>query len=181
MLSSLPCFYAFCWSAIPTSCYVFNVFYSCTKKEGGGSLVGVVYLKRRAKFSTRGQTSFPPSMKSWLSLSTHRSLIQIFQHAVAEFEELLEAWCAHTQVINPPFIRYQPCQLSPLLETTEKNVQLTTLGVEGGREEGREGRREGGREGGREMEDRSEGRWERGNEGGRDIRLDVMVCYVLVW
>jgi len=28
MLSSLPCFYAFCWSAIPTSCYIFNVFYS---------------------------------------------------------------------------------------------------------------------------------------------------------
>ena len=26
MLSSLPCFYAFCWSAIPTSCYTFNVF-----------------------------------------------------------------------------------------------------------------------------------------------------------
>ena len=23
MLSSLPCFYAFCWSAIPTSCYIF--------------------------------------------------------------------------------------------------------------------------------------------------------------
>ena len=22
----LPCFYAFCWSAIPTSCYIFNVF-----------------------------------------------------------------------------------------------------------------------------------------------------------
>ena len=30
MLSSLPCFYAFCWSAIPTSCYIFNVFYSCS-------------------------------------------------------------------------------------------------------------------------------------------------------
>ena len=29
MPSSLPCFYAFCWSAIPTSCYIFNVFYSC--------------------------------------------------------------------------------------------------------------------------------------------------------
>jgi len=29
MLSSLPCFYAFCWSAIPTSGYIFNVFYSC--------------------------------------------------------------------------------------------------------------------------------------------------------
>jgi len=29
MLSSLPCFYAVCWSAIPTSCYIFNVFYSC--------------------------------------------------------------------------------------------------------------------------------------------------------
>ena len=29
MLSSLPCFYAFCWSAIPTSCYIFNDFYSC--------------------------------------------------------------------------------------------------------------------------------------------------------
>ena len=29
MLPSLPCFYAFCWSAIPTSCYIFNVFYSC--------------------------------------------------------------------------------------------------------------------------------------------------------
>jgi len=26
MLSPLPCFYAFCWSAIPTSCYNFNVF-----------------------------------------------------------------------------------------------------------------------------------------------------------
>ena len=26
MLSSLPCFYAFHWSAIPTSCYIFNVF-----------------------------------------------------------------------------------------------------------------------------------------------------------
>ena len=25
MLSSLPCFYAFCWSAIPTSSYIFNV------------------------------------------------------------------------------------------------------------------------------------------------------------
>jgi len=24
-------FYAFCWSAIPTSCYIFNVFYSCGK------------------------------------------------------------------------------------------------------------------------------------------------------
>jgi len=23
MLSSLPCFYAICWSAIPTSCYIF--------------------------------------------------------------------------------------------------------------------------------------------------------------
>ena len=30
MLSSLPCFNAFCWSAIPTSCYIFNVFYSCS-------------------------------------------------------------------------------------------------------------------------------------------------------
>jgi len=30
MLSSLPCFYAFCWSAIHTSCYIFNVFYSCS-------------------------------------------------------------------------------------------------------------------------------------------------------
>jgi len=30
MLSSLPCFYAFSWSAIPTSCYIFNVFYSCS-------------------------------------------------------------------------------------------------------------------------------------------------------
>ena len=30
MLSSLPCFYAFCWSAIPTSCYIFNTFYSCS-------------------------------------------------------------------------------------------------------------------------------------------------------
>ena len=30
MLSSLPCFYAFCWSAIPTSYYIFNVFYSCS-------------------------------------------------------------------------------------------------------------------------------------------------------
>jgi len=29
MLSSLPCFYAFCWSAIPISCYIFNIFYSC--------------------------------------------------------------------------------------------------------------------------------------------------------
>ena len=27
MLSSLPCFYAFCWSAIPTSCYIFNVLF----------------------------------------------------------------------------------------------------------------------------------------------------------
>jgi len=26
----LPCFYAFCWSAIPTSYYIFNVFYSCS-------------------------------------------------------------------------------------------------------------------------------------------------------
>jgi len=25
MLSSLPCFYALCWSAIPTSCYILNV------------------------------------------------------------------------------------------------------------------------------------------------------------
>ena len=33
MLSSLPCFSAFCWSAIPTSCYIFNVFYSCYYKE----------------------------------------------------------------------------------------------------------------------------------------------------
>jgi len=32
MLSSLPCSYAFCWSAIPTSCYIFNVFYSCCIK-----------------------------------------------------------------------------------------------------------------------------------------------------
>ena len=30
MLSSLPCFYAFCWSAIPTSGYIFNDFYSCS-------------------------------------------------------------------------------------------------------------------------------------------------------
>ena len=30
MLSSLPCFCAFCWSVIPTSCYIFNVFYSCS-------------------------------------------------------------------------------------------------------------------------------------------------------
>ena len=30
MLSSLPCFYAFCWSAITTSCYIFNFFYSCS-------------------------------------------------------------------------------------------------------------------------------------------------------
>jgi len=30
MLSSLPCFHAFCWSAIPTSCYVFNVVCSCS-------------------------------------------------------------------------------------------------------------------------------------------------------
>ena len=26
MLSSQPCLYAFCWSAIPTSCYIFNAF-----------------------------------------------------------------------------------------------------------------------------------------------------------
>jgi len=26
MLLSLPCFYAFCWSAIPTTCYSFNDF-----------------------------------------------------------------------------------------------------------------------------------------------------------
>ena len=31
VLSSLPCFYAFCWSAIPTSCYIFNVCYSCSR------------------------------------------------------------------------------------------------------------------------------------------------------
>ena len=30
MLSSLPCFYALCWSAIPTSCYIFNIFNSCS-------------------------------------------------------------------------------------------------------------------------------------------------------
>ena len=30
MLSPLPCFYDFCWSAIPTSCYIFNVFHSCS-------------------------------------------------------------------------------------------------------------------------------------------------------
>ena len=30
MLSSLPCYYAFCWFAIPTSCYILNVFYSCS-------------------------------------------------------------------------------------------------------------------------------------------------------
>ena len=30
MLSSVPCFYAFCWSAIPTSCYIFDIFYSCS-------------------------------------------------------------------------------------------------------------------------------------------------------
>ena len=30
MLSSLPCFYAFCWPAICTSCHIFNVFYSCS-------------------------------------------------------------------------------------------------------------------------------------------------------
>ena len=29
LLSSLPCFYAFCWSAIPTSHQMFNLFYSC--------------------------------------------------------------------------------------------------------------------------------------------------------
>jgi len=29
MLQSQPCFYALCWSAIPTSCFIFNVFYSC--------------------------------------------------------------------------------------------------------------------------------------------------------
>ena len=29
MLSSLPCFYAFCWSVIPTSCHIFNFFYPC--------------------------------------------------------------------------------------------------------------------------------------------------------
>ena len=31
MLSSLPCFPAFCWSVIPTSCYIFNVFQSRTR------------------------------------------------------------------------------------------------------------------------------------------------------
>ena len=30
MLSSLSCFCAFCWSAIPTPCYIFNGFYSCS-------------------------------------------------------------------------------------------------------------------------------------------------------
>ena len=34
MLSSLPCFYAFCWSAIPTSCYIFNAVYSCRTLYG---------------------------------------------------------------------------------------------------------------------------------------------------
>jgi len=29
IIPSLPCFYAFCWSAIPTSYYIFNVLYSC--------------------------------------------------------------------------------------------------------------------------------------------------------
>ena len=30
MLSSLPCFYALCWSATPTSHYIFYAFYSCS-------------------------------------------------------------------------------------------------------------------------------------------------------
>jgi len=41
MLSSLPCFYAFCWSAIPTSCYIFNVFFffSSGLSSAGSALV----------------------------------------------------------------------------------------------------------------------------------------------
>ena len=37
MLSSLPCFYAFCWSAIPTSSYILNVFYPCIHYNVGAS------------------------------------------------------------------------------------------------------------------------------------------------
>jgi len=29
MWLSLPCFFTFCCSAIPTSCYIFNVFITC--------------------------------------------------------------------------------------------------------------------------------------------------------
>ena len=56
MLSSLPWFYAFCWSAIPTSCYSFDVFfYSCklliTAFMPGVHAIGIVCLKHEMYFS----------------------------------------------------------------------------------------------------------------------------------
>ena len=63
MLSSLPCFYAFCWSAIPTTCYIFNVFI----------LVHVIFLAADACLSwslqsIKEQQAFPHRlpMQYWL-------------------------------------------------------------------------------------------------------------------
>ena len=62
MLSSLPCFYAFCWSAIPTSCYIFNVFYSCNilcfkYKQLQQKTLGTAVCKRCVEYKCKTQLS----------------------------------------------------------------------------------------------------------------------------
>ena len=64
MLSSLPCFYAFCWSAIPTSCYIFNVSFI---------LVHVTFLSSRCmlelKFAFYYRAASLPSQASYAVLA----------------------------------------------------------------------------------------------------------------
>ena len=52
MLSSLPCFFAFCWSAIPTSCYISMSFWSCLCHffiPAGACWAGVCHLLQSSK------------------------------------------------------------------------------------------------------------------------------------
>jgi len=65
MISSLPCFYAFCWPATPTSCYIFNVFYSC------------VYIFYTRTLYTHLEITLP--LTSWI-LSHGRCWLQLHHH-----------------------------------------------------------------------------------------------------
>ena len=70
MLSSLPCFYAFCWSAVPTSCYIFI-------------LVHVTFFSSRCmlelKFAVYYKAASLPSQASYVVLAEESQVF--FKHS----------------------------------------------------------------------------------------------------
>jgi len=66
MLSSLLCLYAFCWSAIPTSCYIFNVFNSCPCR---------FFLAAELKFAIYYRVASLPSQASYALLAEESQAI----------------------------------------------------------------------------------------------------------